>query len=290
MAASSQSSPASQARSRQRAADVPDASFATTLARGLDLLSAFRAGDGALSNAELAARTGLSRPTVSRLTGTLAELGYLSRGSNGRYRLGLRVLSTAYPLLAGLRVRQLARPLMRDVASAAGGIVSIAMPFELDFIYIETVRTTDASPHVPDVGFSAPLAATAVGRAILSMYDESEFQHYCEAMQASRPQEWARLHENLQNGIEMCRTQGFCTSLGEWRPEMYGVAAPLYRTSDGECLAVNCGIPSFRVSVDEVMRDWGPRIAGLAHGIRSIVGGAESAEPVANNKMERRQT
>ncbi len=56
-----------------------DPSFATTLAHGLDVLAAFRNNPGPLSNAELAAHTGFSRPTVSRLTYTLAQLGYLKR-------------------------------------------------------------------------------------------------------------------------------------------------------------------------------------------------------------------
>ena len=109
---------------------------------------------GPLSNAELAEHTGLSRPTVSRLTYTLAQLGYLKRDAKGRFVLGLGVLAAAYPVLSALKVRQLARPLMRDFAAYAGGTVSIAMPFGLDFIYVETLRTTDAVPHVPDVGFT----------------------------------------------------------------------------------------------------------------------------------------
>lgn len=52
-----------------------DKQFATTLARGIELLRCFAAGDAMLSNAELAQRTGLPRPTISRLTYTLVALG-----------------------------------------------------------------------------------------------------------------------------------------------------------------------------------------------------------------------
>ena len=75
-----------------------DPSFATTLAHGLDVLDAFRNHPGPLSNAELAAHTGLSRPTVSRLTHTLTQLGYLRRDTKG-FVLGLGVLAAAYPVL-----------------------------------------------------------------------------------------------------------------------------------------------------------------------------------------------
>ena len=65
--------------------------FATTLAHGLDVLAAFRNSNGSLSNADLALHTGLSRPTVSRLTYTLAQLGYLKRDAKGRFELGLGI-------------------------------------------------------------------------------------------------------------------------------------------------------------------------------------------------------
>ena len=60
--------------------DTTDRKFANTLARGLAVLRAFRASDSGLTHAQIADRTGLPKPTVSRLTYTLCELGYLSHG------------------------------------------------------------------------------------------------------------------------------------------------------------------------------------------------------------------
>lgn len=254
--------------------DPADPMFATTLAHGLELLAAFRHGSGPLSNADLAAHSGLSRPTVSRLTYTLAQLGYLKRDTKGRFELGLGVLAAAYPVLSALKIRQLARPLMRDFAAYAGGTVSIAMPFGLDFIYVETLRTTDAVPHVPDVGFTGTLATTAVGRALLSLYTADELQRYVETVKAERPEELAYVQERTLPDIELCKARGFAVSLGEWRREIFGVAAPLYRTPAGDCLSVNCGIPSFRFSAEQIERECGPRILGLARSIRSLADGS----------------
>ncbi|HEY3680771.1 MAG TPA: IclR family transcriptional regulator [Bradyrhizobium sp.] len=251
--------------------DQADPSFATTLAHGLDVLAAFRNSTGSLSNAELALHTGLSRPTVSRLTYTLAQLGYLKRNAKGRFEPGLGILATAYPVLSALKVRQIARPLMRDFAAYAGGTVSIAMPFGLDFIYVETLRTTDAVPHVPDVGFMGSLATTAVGRALLSLFTPEELEQYVQTVKAERPEEFDYVRTRTLPDIELCRERGFGISLGEWRREIFGVGAPLYRTSSGDCLSVNCGIPSFRFSAEQIERECGPRILGLARSIRSLV-------------------
>jgi DNA-binding IclR family transcriptional regulator len=250
--------------------DQTDPSFATTLAHGLDVLAAFRNGTGSLSNAELAVHTGLSRPTVSRLTYTLAQLGYLKRNAKGRFEPGLGILATAYPVLSAIKVRQMARPLMRDFAAYAGGTVSIAMPFGLDFIYVETLRTTDAVPHVPDVGFTGSLATTAVGRALLSLFTPEEIEHYVQTVKTERPQEFDYVQTRTLPDVELCKERGFGISLGEWRREIFGVAAPLYRTPSGDCLSVNCGIPSFRFSAEQIERECGPRILGLARSIRSL--------------------
>jgi DNA-binding IclR family transcriptional regulator len=250
--------------SRPTSVDESDPSFATTLAHGLDVLAAFRNSSGSLSNADLALHTGLSRPTVSRLTYTLAQLGYLKRDAKGRFELGLGILAAAYPVLSGLKVRQLARPLMRDFAAYAGGTV----------IYVETLRTTDAVPHVPDVGFTATLATTAVGRALLSLCTKDEVQRYVQTVKAQRPHESEYVERRTLPDIELCRERGFAVSIGEWRREIFGVAAPLYRTPTGDCLSVNCGIPSFRFSAEQIERECGPRILGLARSIRSLVDNA----------------
>ena len=70
-----------------------DRLFVTALARGLAVLAAFRSGEPQLSNQDLASRTSLPKSTVSRLTYTLTQLGYLDQdASTGRYQLGLAVL------------------------------------------------------------------------------------------------------------------------------------------------------------------------------------------------------
>src|SRR5262249_5449758 len=144
-----------------------DAAFATTLAKGLVVLEAFDARASMLGNMELSARTGLPRPTVARLTHTLAELGYL-RYDEGRakYRLGVRALRLAHPLLAGMQFRQVARRLMQELAESVRGTVSIGLLDGTAAMYVETARSGDVGPHNPDIGMPIPVVATSMGRAL----------------------------------------------------------------------------------------------------------------------------
>jgi hypothetical protein len=52
-----------------------DRRFVSALARGLEVLTCFKPGDRFLGNGQIAARTGVPKATVSRLTQTLTALG-----------------------------------------------------------------------------------------------------------------------------------------------------------------------------------------------------------------------
>lgn len=69
--------PSTRRLSRESGRFVRSTPGSRSLSRGLQLLRTFRNGIGALTNAEMADRTGLARLTVSRLTRTLVENGFL---------------------------------------------------------------------------------------------------------------------------------------------------------------------------------------------------------------------
>ena len=103
-----------------------DRQFSMNLARGMEVLRVFTSADPVLGNREISDRSGLPKPTVSRITYTLTLLGYLSRdGATQKYRLGPGVLSLGYPLLASMQVRQIARPIMERLARETGCSVNL---------------------------------------------------------------------------------------------------------------------------------------------------------------------
>jgi len=98
---------------------VGDRKFVTALARGLEELRAFTLSDGLLGNGEIAERTGLLKPTVTRLTYTLTRLGHLAYfGRLEKYQLALSTLAISHATLANMRIRQVARPCMQGIAGA----------------------------------------------------------------------------------------------------------------------------------------------------------------------------
>nr|WP_316227472.1 IclR family transcriptional regulator [Bradyrhizobium sp. SZCCHNR1047] len=254
-----------------------DAAFATTLAKGLLVLEAFGAGSSVLGNTDIAARTGIPRPTVARLTHTLTELGYLSfdRGL-AKYRLGVRALRMAHPLLADMPFRQAARPLMQDLAASVRGTVSIGLLDGSAVVYVETARSGDVGSHVPDIGMPITVVATAMGRAAAAILPPTEAARFDAQLAADDAEQWSRFGENYLAGIAQCADRGFCTCLGEYMPAIHAVAAPLhYAANSGRAFAINCGIPAFRLQPGQLEAEIGPRIAALAASIRALINEAE---------------
>ncbi|KAF1067457.1 helix-turn-helix domain-containing protein [Variovorax sp.] len=112
-----------------------------SLERGLALLRAFRHGVDVLTNAELADRTQLPRPTVSRLTRSLVDAGFLAYDLEQRgYRLTAACLSLALSFRSSEATLARALPLMRALAEGRRVNVGLAVADQLEMVYLESVR------------------------------------------------------------------------------------------------------------------------------------------------------
>src|SRR5258707_12301738 len=144
-----------------------DRQFATTLARGLEVLRCFTPLEPLLGNKEISVRTGLPKPTVSRLTYTLTKLGYLRHNMRlGKYQLGSAVLSIGYPLLASMSIRQIARPFMKELPDYAHGPRSMGERDRLNMVYAEACRSANLTTP-PATGTSIPIPQTATAHSHL---------------------------------------------------------------------------------------------------------------------------
>ncbi len=259
------------------AENAGDAAFASTLAKGLVVLEAFEAGASMLGNMELSARTGIPRPTVARLTHTLAELGYLRYDPDlAKFHLGARALRMAHPILAGMQFRQVARPLMQELAESVRGTVSIGLLDATAMIYVETARSGNVGPHVPDIGMPIPVVRTAMGRASAAILPAAESALLEQRIMADDADSWSGYRDKYRAGIQQCADRGFCTCYGEYMPSIHAVAAPLFHERNSrQSFAINCGIPAFRLQPGQLESEIGPRIKALAASIRSLVNEAE---------------
>ncbi|MGT2434206.1 IclR family transcriptional regulator (plasmid) [Cupriavidus basilensis] len=242
--------------------------FASSLANGLSIMKCFKVDEPALGNRELADRSGLSKATVSRLTYTLCELGFLKYDAEDkRYRLGSATLSAGYPLLANMPIRQVARPWMKDLADQVHGSVSLGMRDRFSMVYVETCRGHETSDFRPDIGASLPLLDTAMGRAWLAGIGETQRREMLQRIQSDEPLAWKRHGRAVQASLRRFSEAGACFSQGDWLHDIHAVAAPMRVVVDSETLVFTCGIPAVVLGRRTLADDVAP---ALLHMIREV--------------------
>ena len=112
---------------------------------------------------DLAAATGIPRPTVYRLLQQLIAVGAVRRDGT-RYRLGKTLLGLGAQVAPVRRLRLVARRPMAELAAATGAAVSLSATLEDDVVFLETVDGRAPLAYIPEPGASVP-PGTAQARA-----------------------------------------------------------------------------------------------------------------------------
>jgi DNA-binding IclR family transcriptional regulator len=258
------------------AAAKTDRHFVTALARGLEVLASFRHGERMLGNQELSQRCGLAKSTVSRLTHTLTELGYLVYvEDSAKYSLGTATLSLSSAMLSRLQIRKLAHPLMQRLAEFGQCMVSLGSRDRLSMVYIDAVRGSAAVTLSLDSGARIQLVTSAMGRAYLTAVSERERNDIMDRVrELADADRWPELQRGVSRALRDIRELGVCCSFGDWQKEVNAIAVPV-RPGDGlPPMAINCGAPAYMVSKEFLLEQVRPRLIALADELETALGTA----------------
>jgi DNA-binding IclR family transcriptional regulator len=252
-----------------------DRSFVVALSRGLDVLRAFHPNDGLLGNQELAARTNLPKPTISRLTYTLTKLGYLTPVPRfEKYQLAPSAMALGYAALTNLGIRHLSEPFREEVMRATGGAVAVGGRDRQSMIYFGQSRGSETVGVQLDVGSRVPIATSAMGRAYFWALGEDERAALLRDLREHYGSRWPKLRDGLERSGETVAKYGFAMSVGDWHDDI-GAAGVALKLNDGPGpYAFNCGAPAFRFTEERLMADIGPRLVTMVRKIEAALGGA----------------
>lgn len=244
----------------------------SALGRGLALLDCFRSSERFLGLQELADRSELPKATASRLTNTLVAAGYLEYSAlQGKYYLGARVIALGFSALGSMRVRQVARPLMRELADSCGASVGIGSRDRHTMLYVENAASTANQNFRLNTGSRVLLATSALGRAHYCALLESEREALLREISARNPSEYGSLKSSLEVGLRDFSEYGFCLSVGDWQSDVNAVGVP-YRAADGtSVLGFNCCGPAYQLPREDLIEKWGPRLVNMVRNVEATI-------------------
>ncbi|GIH80966.1 hypothetical protein Plo01_73950 [Planobispora longispora] len=191
----------------------------------LALLGAFDSAHPQLSLSDLARRSGLPLSTVHRLVGELEEWQALSRTSDGRLRVGMRLWELGQ--LAPARLQDLAHPWLQELFGTTGENVHLAVRDGMEVLYVDKVHGRRAVPIVSRTGGRLPMHPTGVGKALLAHEPEWFVSSYL-ARRLERPTPHTVTEPGrLARELAAVRAQGYALTFEEMTLGSCSAAAPV---------------------------------------------------------------
>jgi IclR family pca regulon transcriptional regulator len=224
----------------------PGEMFVQSLARGLEVITAFDAEHTSMTLSEVAGRTGLSRATARRLLHTLRELGFV-RLDGALFTLTPQVLRLGTAYLSGLGLPQLVQPHLERLTALVGESTSAAVLDASDIVYVARVATRRIMTVGITVGTRFPAYATSMGRVLLADLPPEGVDAYLAATPLT-PLTERTLHQPdaLRAELARVREQGWAVVDQELEAGLLSVAAPVCDRSGAVVAAINISTSTHR--------------------------------------------
>jgi IclR family transcriptional regulator, pca regulon regulatory protein len=238
--------------------------FIEALARGLDVLRAFGPGRPVLTLSEIAAATGLARPTVRRILLTLDELGYVRPADRG-FALTPRVLELGMAYVTSLNMWEVARPHMRRLVEQTHESTSIAQLDGSDVVYVARVAVPKIVTLAVTIGTRFPAVATSMGKVLLAALDPAALTDVlAQPGRSGIVARWRPERDELDRTLREVRARGWALADQDLAAGIRSVATGL-RDGDGRVVAaLNVTVHAAETSVEKLTGEHLPRLLHTA--------------------------
>jgi DNA-binding IclR family transcriptional regulator len=190
----------------------------------------------------------IAKSSAFDLLSSLAQIGFLNKTEDSRYRLGWRLVMMSETLLATTELRQEARPVLEELAAQYKETIHLAVLDDTKVVYADKLEGQQAvRVELTSLGTRLYPHCSALGKVLLAYIPEEEVRRIVQ--QAGLPRMTANTitdEEELQQSLAKIRKQGYAYDLEEILPDLCCVGAPIYNYSGQVIAAVSMSIPAYR--------------------------------------------
>jgi IclR family pca regulon transcriptional regulator len=224
--------------------------FIESLAPGLEELRTFRPGRLVSTLSEIAADTGLARPTVRRILLTLEALGYVRSVDRG-FALTPRVLELGMTYINALDRWDIARPHMERLVALTNESTSMAQIDQGDIVYVARVAVPKIVTLAVTIGTRFPAYATSMGKVLLAAQDDLDGA-LAEPGRSGIAPRWQPSRSELDRELREVRAKGWALADQDLAPGIRSIATGV-RDGDGKVVAaINVTVHAAETSVERL--------------------------------------
>lgn len=241
--------------------------FIEALARGLDVIRAFGPRRPAMSLSEVAAATGLARPTARRILLTLEELGYVGSGQ-GTFALTPRVLELGMAYIGSTSLWDLARPHMEQLVARTGESSSLAQLDGSDIVYVVRVAVPKIITLAVTIGTRFPALQTSLGKVLLAPLSRDELEQTLSLPSRSGiTPRWNPAADERDRVLREVRLRGWALTDEQLAPGIRSIAAPVRDSATHVAAALNVTVHAAETSIETLTETYLPLLLQTAEAI-----------------------
>ncbi len=243
--------------------------FIEAIARGLDVIRVFGAGQPVMSLAAVATASDLPRPTARRILLTLEQLGYMRQVAAG-FELTPRVLDLGMSYVLSRGLWEIARPHMEQLVARTRESSSIAQLDGSDIVYVARVAVPKIVALRVTIGTRFPAMQTSLGKVLLAALTPAQAEEVlAEPSRSGIMPPWRSDAAERDAALREVRARGWALTDGELAAAIRSVAVPL-RDGDGKVIAaLNVNSHSAETSLDKLTGEYLPLLLATAGAISS---------------------
>lgn len=210
--------------------------FVQSLARGLDVITAFSKESPSMTLTEVAEAVGLNRATARRFLLTLQSLGYIS-STGKQFALTPKVMELGFSYLSSLGLTDLISPHLVSLSNQLHESASAAILDGTDIVYIARAAGQKIMQVQITIGTRFPAAFTSMGRVLLADLDsESQRRVIMNTERVSLTPFTTTSEEQLLSELARVKVQGYAFVDQELELGLRSLAVPI-RNSRGKTVA-----------------------------------------------------
>ena len=241
--------------------------FIEALARGLDVIRAFEPNRPTMTLSEVAAASGLARPTARRMLLTLEELGYV-RVTQGGFALTPRVLELGMAYIGSTNIWEIARPHMERLVSFTGESSSLAQLDGSDIVYVARVAVPKIITLAVTIGTRFPALQTSLGKVLLAELLQDELERVLtEPSRSGITPLWQPDAEERDRVLNEVRTRGWSLTDEHLARGIRSIAAPVRDGSQQVVAALNVTVHAAETSIEILTEKYLPMLLQTAAAI-----------------------
>lgn len=197
---------------------------------------------------EVADRLKLAKSTTHDLLASLAQVGFLNKTTEGRYRLGWRLVTLSETLLATTELRHEARPVMEALAAQYKETIHLAVLDDTKAVYVDKLEGMQAvRVELTSLGTRLYPHCSALGKILLAYSPEEEARRIIRTAGLPRfTPNTITDEETLCQTLTQIRKQGYACDFEEILPDLCCVGAPIYNYSGRVIAAISMSLPTYR--------------------------------------------